>query len=213
MPRHDYHNLSPEGTCRVTIDSPRTDWRPLALTLALVTAAYAILYRFMPLDMKVFALWPFGAWALYAGARLKLWQALPIVLGVFALTDLALFAIYQYPPNHPFYICLVVSMLLGRGLLARSQSPWRIVGGAMGGYAFFFLISNFAAWLEPARPYYEPHTFATLLQAYGEGLEFLRMSPVQPLGDLIVSLGLFGAHAYLAKLYFPAESVALEAAR
>jgi Family of unknown function (DUF6580) len=191
----------------MTESRPNPDWRPLALTLACLTAAYAVLYRFMPLDVKAYALWPFGAWALYSGARLSARVALPLTIGVFALTDVVQYVVHNYPPNYVFYLCLAVTVLLGRGLLARSQAPWRIVVGAVGGYAFFFLVSNFAAWLGPARAYYKPHTFETLLQAYVEALEFLRMQPGQLDFGLILSFGLFGAHAYLAKAYFPAERV------
>ena len=74
-------------------------------------------------------------------------------------------------------------------------------------------MTNFAAWLEPALPEYSPRSLETLLLAYAKGLEFLRMQPGQLIGDLVLSLGLFGAHAYLAKAYFPAERVAMEGAR
>jgi hypothetical protein len=194
-------------------DARSTDWRPLALSLAILTAGYAVLYRLVPFDMRGYLLFPFGAWALYSGARLSLRVALPLTLGVFVLTDLILYRAAHYSPNYIFYLCLIVSVLIGRGLLMRSQAPWRIFTGALGGYAFFFLVSNFAAWLEPARPYYSPHTFDSLLRAYAEGLEFLRMQPGHLIGDLALSLGLFGLHAALAKAYFPAEQVVPETAR
>jgi hypothetical protein len=191
----------------MTDPRPTPDWRPLALTLASVTAAYAVLYRFMPLDLKAYALWPFGAWALYSGARLTTRVALPLTLGVFALTDVVQFVVHHYPPNYVFYLCLAVTVLVGRVLLARSQAAWRVVGGAVFGYAFFFLASNFAAWLEPAMEDYRPYSLQTLLLAYERGLQFVRMQPGQLDFGLILSFGLFGAHAYLAKAYFPAEQV------
>jgi hypothetical protein len=197
----------------MTDTRPTSDWRPLALTLALLTAAYAVFYRLVPFDTRAYLLWPFGAWAMYSGARLSTRVALPLTLGVFVLTDLILYKASAVPPNYIFYVCLGVSILIGRALLAHSQAPWRIATGAIGGYAFFFLVSNFFAWLEPARPYYQPHTFSTLLLAYKEGLEFVRMQPGHIIGDLVFSFGLFGAHAYLAKAYFPAERVAVEGVR
>lgn len=197
------------------MSEPRTqpDWRPLALTLAGLTAAYAVAYRLMPFDMRGYFLWPFGAWALYCGARLSPRAALALTFGTFALSDGLLYVGSQIEPNWIFYVCLGASVLAGRWLLGRSQAPWRVVAGSVGSYAFFFLLSNFAAWLGAAREYYRPHTLQSLLQAYGEGLAFLRMQPGQLVGDLVVGLGLFGAHAYLAKAYFPAERVAPEAAR
>ena len=197
----------------MTDPRPTPDWRPLALTLAILTAAYAIAYRLMPFDMRGYFLWPFGAWAMYSGARLTTRVAVPFVLGVFALSDVILYQGSHIPPNYVFYACLGASVLIGRGLLSRTQAPWRVAGGAIASYAFFFLVSNFAAWLEPALPEYSPRTLGTLLLAYEKGLEFLRMQPGHIVGDLVFSLALFGAHAYLAKAYFQAERVVVEVAQ
>ena len=199
---------------RMTDSRPTSDWRPLALTLAGLTAAYAVAYRLMPFDMRGYFLWPWGALAMYAGARLTARVALPLVLGMFLMSE---WVLYQghIPPNYIYYVCLGASMLIGRGLLAHSQSVWRIIAGGLMSYALFFLASNFVAWLEPAREYYRPYTLDSLLLAYREGLEFLRYQPghLVGLGDVLPSLLLFGAHAYLAKAYFPAERVVPEAAR
>ena len=70
------------------------------------------------------------------------------------------------------------------------------------------LVSNGAAWWEGALPEYSPHTLNTLLLAYYNGLAFLRMQPGQLDCGLVLSFGLFGAHAALARAYFPAERVA-----
>jgi hypothetical protein len=191
----------------MTDPRPSPDWRPLALSLTVLIAAYAVVYRLVPFDTRGFLLWPFGAFALYAGARLTARAAFPMTLGVIAFTDLILYAGNAVPPNYVLYPLLAVSLLIGRGLLARSESAWRIAAGCVSSYFLFFLVSNAAAWLEGARGYYEPHTFATLMQAYLEGLEFLRMQPGQLDFGLILGFGLFGLHAALAKAYFPAERV------
>lgn len=200
---------------RMTDRRPTPDWRPLALTLASLTAAYAVAYRLMPYDQSAYLLWPFGAWAMYAGARLTTRTAVPLVFGGFFLSDIILNVRGHVPPNYLFYLCLGVSLLIGRALLVRSQAIWRIVAGGLASYVFFFLVTNVAAWLEPALPEYSPHTVGTLLLALEKGLEFLRYRPghVLSLGDVLPSLVLFGAHGYLAKVYFPAERVVTEAAR
>jgi hypothetical protein len=198
---------------RMTDPRPTPDWRPLALTLFGLTAAYAVVYRLMPFEMRGYFLWPFGAWALYSGARLTTRVAVPLTLGVFFLSDAILYFGSHIPPNYVFYLCLGMSVLIGRALLRRTQNPVPIVGGALASYAFFFLVTNFAAWLEPALPEYSPRSLETLLLAYEKGLEFVRMQPGHLIGDLVLSLGLFGSHAYLARAYFPAERVAMEGAR
>jgi hypothetical protein len=106
-------------------------------------------------------------------------------------------------------------MLIGRALLTRSQAAWRIVAGGLVSYSFFFLSTNFTSWLEPAREYYRPYSFGTLMLCYREGLEFLRYMPghLFGLGDVLPGLILFGAHGYLAKQYFPAERVVAETAQ
>ena len=127
-----------------------TDWRPLALTLAGATALYAVVYRLMPLpDMRAFAPWPFFAWSLYAGARLSPRVALPLVLAVVGLTDLILYRVNHYPPTVAFYPCLALSVFLGWGLFRRSESLVGAAAASVCGYGIFFLVTNFAAWLEP----------------------------------------------------------------
>jgi hypothetical protein len=190
-----------------------TDWRPLALTLAAVTAAYAVVYRLMPFDLRAVAPWPFFAWAVYAGARLTPRVAVPLVLGVVGLTDVIRFVVHNDPPTHFFYPCLAVALFLGWGLLRRSDSLFGAAVTSVFGYAVYFVVTNFAAWLEPALPDYLPRSAGTLGLAYLKGLEFLRYVPGQLYGDLLFGAGLFAAHAYLAKLYFPAERVAAEGVR
>ena len=97
-------------------DRPTSDWRPLSLSLVAVMAIFAVLYRFLPFEMKALAPWPFAAWALYAGARLGLLGSLATTLTVFAATDCCMYVLNQYPPNALFYVCLIVYVVLGRGL-------------------------------------------------------------------------------------------------
>src|SRR4051794_5970306 len=87
----------------MTDPRPTPDWRPLALMLALVTAAYVFVYRLSPHDTKAYYLWPFGAFALYSGARLTARVAFPLTLAVFALTDLILYQVEHKSPNYVFY--------------------------------------------------------------------------------------------------------------
>lgn len=185
----------------------KSDWQPLALMLAAMLAGYAILFRLMPFETRAWALWPFGALALYCGARLSARVAIPLTLGVVAITDLLLYQWSHILPNYLFYVILGASVLLGRGLLGHSFAWWRIGVGSIASYALFFLVSNFVAWLEPALPQYQPRSLATLMLSYRNGLDFLRHQPGHLDCGLLLSFGAFGLHAYLAKVYFPAEQI------
>ncbi len=116
------------------------------------------------------------------------------------------------------YLCWMLFVLLGVSIRPALRRNWALgiasAGGAsVVGYALFFLLTNAAAWLGDARPEYEPHTFATLMRAYQEGLEFLRHRPGQVFGNPICVGLVFGAHALLARMYFPAERFGMERAR
>jgi len=196
----------------------KSDWQPLAIGLALVTAAYAVAYRFVPYEVQAFLLWPFGALALYSGARLRLWQAVLIVFLVHAGTDLTFYAMNSWAIPKSKYLSFGLFILLGvcaRPLLRKHwlMASLGLFSTSIVGYALFFLITNTAAWLANSRQYYEPHTFETLLQAYKEGLEFLRFRPGEVFGNPICVGLVFGAHAILARTFFSAERFGVEQSR
>jgi len=187
--------------------------KPLAWLLALLTAAYVVAFRVLPYDVTYWLLWPFTAFGLYAGARLKWWQSLGLVLGVQLATDAVLYAWHQWPASVGMYPTYVLVALLGRWLLHTSHAPVRVFVGTTVGYALFFLITNAIAWAENSVPEYREKNFDTLMLAYRKGLEFLKMRPMQAFGQYGMAALVFGAHAVLAKVWFPAEVVRPETAR
>lgn len=195
-----------------------TSARPLAIGIALATAIYAVVYRFVPYEAQAFLLWPFGALALYTGARLRLWQAVLIVFLVQAGTDLAFYAMNSWKIPMATYISFGLFVLLGvcvRPVLRKHWLPASLglFATSIVGYGLFFLITNTAAWIANSRQYYQPHTFETLMQAYGEGLEFLRMRPWQVFSNPICVGLVFGAHALLARTFFTSEQFGVEQSR
>jgi hypothetical protein len=203
--------------------SPMNDPRsphacPLTIGVAAITAVYAALYRFVPYEQQAFLLWPFGALALYAGARLRLWHALLLVFAVQVLTDVNFYFAKGYGISKTTYLSFGLFVLLGVAVRPVLRRHWATAAAGVGGasivgYVLFFLITNTAAWLGNARPYYEPHTFQTLMQAYAEGLEFLRTRPGEFIGNPLCVEVVFGAHALLARAYFPAEQFGAEGVR
>jgi hypothetical protein len=194
------------------------DWRPLALGLVLVTALYAVLYRFIPYDKQAYCLWPFCALTLYSGARLRWWHALAVVFAVMGATDMTFYLKTGFAPARTTYATFAA--LVGLGVLIRPFLQRNRVIAILGvgassviAYAIFFLATNTASWLGNALPEYSPHTFDTLMLSYRNGLEFIRSRPGEVFGSPICVGLVFGAHALLARAYFPAEKFGVEQAR
>jgi len=163
--------------------------RPLALTL---TAAGA-LARLAPHPWN-FA--PVGGTSLFAGARLRGWQAylLPIVL--MAVTDPL---VGGYGVATPFvYLSFLINVWIGRRL-RDSESPWRIAGAAVISSVQFFLVSNFGSWVG-----YYPHTWAGLTRCYALAIPYY--APTL-LSDLLTCGALFGLHAWLSRTVYTPERV------
>src|SRR5260370_10720634 len=159
---------------------PKSIWldgRPLACGLAVIAG----LLRLVPYPIYNFS--PIGALGVFGGARLKWWQALAIPLLVMALTDLALQKWQHKAPFDPFvYGSIAVSVLLGRVLLARTESPWRIGAVSLLASFQFYVITNFGAWgmdrYSPT-PMYTAH-WSRRPKCFPAGLAFYRTAP-QPL--------------------------------
>jgi hypothetical protein len=165
---------------------------------AIATLLSAAIRLFPSIKPPNFA--PPGALGLYGGARAPLWQALLMTLGAMAISDIGLKLILGYPWFNPWvYGGMVVYVVLGRLLLKKSRSAWRIGGASVLGGLLFFLITNFGVWAsgigKPNAMY--PPTAAGLLTSYVKGLPFLGFTVV---GDLGFAFVLFGAHAWLAHL-------------
>jgi hypothetical protein len=128
--------------------SPETQslgWFPVAMTVAIGSV------RLVPYVLPIPYPWnfaPVGAMSLYGGARLRLWQALTLPLALMVVTDSLIWLLKGYPPFDPWvYGSLAGTVLLGRLLLARTNSPWRIGAAAVLASAQFFLVTNFGVWM------------------------------------------------------------------
>ncbi|MCI0642131.1 MAG: hypothetical protein L0Y72_20945 [Gemmataceae bacterium] len=193
----------------------------LTTKLAIAFAATSTFLRLLP----TFLLWPFnlapvGGLALFNGARLRSWLAYALPLAVMVVTDCILWALFgrNYSPLHfsrPFvYGGFLVYVVLGRVLLSGTSRPLTIGGVAILGSLQFYLLTNFAAWLELSRgalPTYSPD-LPGLLHALAAGLPFYdRSFPIgflgfTVLGDLVFTAAFFAIHA-LATSEQPAAAV------
>jgi hypothetical protein len=188
--------------------------RPLASVLAIA----ACVLRLIPHPWNFT---PVGALGLFAGGRLRSWHAFVLPVGVMLASDVVLGFLrgreYLFHPlTAVVYGCFLLNVLLGR-LLCRAESPWRIGSVSLLASVLFFLITNFAQWAilgvnpesaEALQPGQYPYTFAGLLACYAAAVPFFQYTL---LGDLAYSAILFGTHAWLAQMRFPAERVRVPA--
>lgn len=172
--------------------------RPLALTLTV----FGALLRVLPHPPN-FA--PVGGTSLYAGARLRGWQAYLIPLAIMLVTDPLLAAIYGFKAfswmTPVIYACLMVNVWLGRTLRA-SESGTRIAATAFLGSLQFFVVTNLVMWM---RGTMYTHDAVGLMTCYAAALPFFGRTLIS---DVLYSGFLFTAHAYLSRKAFPAEVAA-----
>src|SRR5262245_34924541 len=202
----------------MTESRPTSEWSYPVVGVVIVTALYAVLYRLVPYHIQAYLLWPFGALALYTGSRLRICHALAILFAVQLATDLTFYFVNQWGIPKTTYLAWTLFVLLGVSVRPLLRQHWLTAAAGIGGasvigYAMFFLITNTAAWLGNARPEYEPHTFETLMEAYAQGLAFIRTRPGQVIGNPVCVGLVFGAHAALARAYKPAERFGTEQLR
>lgn len=157
--------------------------KPTALAISIGSIAVRLLPH--PGNMT-----PLGATALFGGAKIpRPWNYLAPLLILF-VTDLYLgfHALMPY-----VYGCFALSVWLSEKFLKKSVSTKKLVLLASTNAIIFFLVTNFAVWMEGQL--YAP-TFAGLIQSYVMGLPFLRNMLI---GDLGYTLGVFGLYALAEK--------------
>jgi hypothetical protein len=163
--------------------------RPLALSLTVLGAVL----RLMPHPPN-FA--PVGGMSLYAGARLRGWQAFALPLVLMAVTEPLRGG---YSVATPFvYLSFMISVWIGRRLQS-TESPMRIGAACLVCSAQFFVISNFGTFLS-----WYPHNWAGLAQCFTLAIPFFGRTLA---ADLLYSGVLFGLHAWLSRTVRTAERV------
>jgi hypothetical protein len=192
---------------------PRTSDFTLTLGYTLVLGVLAAVYRLAPyylLPENMHLFWnlaPVGALALFAGSRLRAAYAFCVPLGVMLVSDLLMIppltakGMSSFSWGTPLiYASFAVYVLIGRLIRAGEMSPLVIGGTALLGSLQFFLITNFAVWLNSSR---WPQTFNGLMECYVFALPFYRNTLA---GDLFFSGVIFALHAALAGALGPQKA-------
>ncbi len=121
--------------------------------LALVFFAMSVALRFAPHGVNFNAI---GALALFAGCYLSVTEGVLIALGAMALTDtlghwldFGSMGYYHRPTMFAVYFATALPSLLG-WLMRKLEVKWtNVFATAVASSTLFFLITNFAAWLDP----------------------------------------------------------------
>ena len=134
---------------------------------------------------------PLGGLALYAGARLPRRHAFGVPLASMAVSDLFIDFGTGRPVVTPIRIAVYGSfaaiVVLGR--LARAARPFSLAGWSVCGSVLFFLVTNFANWLQFDT---YPHTSAGLLLCYAAAVPWFWNTLT---ADLLGTSFLFGVGA------------------
>jgi hypothetical protein len=165
--------------------------KPLAIGLIVVGAL-----------VRVTQAWnfaPVGALSLFAGARLRGWQAYLVPLALMAVTDPLLGGYSVATPL--VYASFLINVWIGTRL-RQTENPLWIGSAALAGSVQFFLLTNFA-WFYPSAMY--PHTLAGVVACYAAGVPFFWRTMAS---DLFYSGVLFGLHAWLSRTVVRSERVA-----
>ena len=147
---------------------------------------------------------PVGALSLFAGARLRGWQAYLFPIALMAITDPFLGGYSAATPI--VYGSFLLSVWIGTHL-RNSENPLWIGGAAIAGAVQFFLVTNLAAWA--ALPQMYPRSLAGVMEAYTRGIPFFWRTLTS---DLLYSAVFFGLHAWLSRSVVRSERVAAQTA-
>jgi len=181
---------------------------PITLALGLFLGLGCAVLPLIPEPYRAYNFAAFGAVGLFVASRMGLIPGLMLALGSKLLSDVLNYAAHDFQDDYLPMASIVASLaiypVVGSALVRRTHNPLRIAGGAVFASVLFFLLTNFASWLNQALPY--PYTVAGLLDCYGQGIPFYRGTFF---GDLVCTGSLFAAHAVLARYYFPAERTAM----
>jgi hypothetical protein len=172
----------------------------LAWAGVLTAAAMPALFTVLPPAAQPWNVSVIGALSLFVAARLPFTQALLFILTAILAKDAVVFLALRMEPYPLSWVLFLGYAACGWAFLRTTAAPLKIGTVTLGASMLFFTVSNFASWLEQALPY--GYSFAGLIDCFAAGVPFYRGTLI---GDVVFSAGLFGTHAVLSEMYYPAE--------
>jgi hypothetical protein len=166
-------------------------------------SAVILLLSLSRLAITIPNLEPIGAAALFGGALLSsklLKYIIPLVALFIGDLIIALiapsFSAHLFSPTFiAIYIAFMATVLVGQKLIGQNPKMKNVLGGAVLSSIVFFLVTNFAVWIDPTFALY-PKNAAGLGACYIAGLPFYKMTLVS---NVVLSAVVFGAYAYYRK--------------
>jgi hypothetical protein len=138
---------------------------------------------------------PLGGSCLFAGSRVPGWMAYFLPLAVMAITD-PFVGGYSWS-SIAIYACFMLNVLIGRTMV-RKVTAVRVGAAAFLCSAQFFVLTNFATWVEGAvknSPWHHAG-FSGLMLTYELGLPFWGRTLA---GDLLFSAAIFAMYELLVR--------------
>ncbi len=157
----------------------------------------ALIMRFVPHAYNVAG---FAALALFAGCYLNIWQGMVIAFGAVALSDvigqwwqLPGMGFYTKETMFAVYLATALPSVIGWAL---KKADWRITAGAGSilSAIVFFVVTNFAAWLDPIMKY--PQTAEGLINCYVAAVPFIGGTLV---GTFLYAYAFFASYRWLSR--------------
>jgi hypothetical protein len=140
---------------------------------------------------------PVGGTSLYAGARLRGWQAYLVPLVLMAVTDSLLTLLYGYPlvgaVTPVIYGAFLVNVWIGKRFLVRVNAR-RVAAASALCTVQFFVLTNLGVWMLGN---WYPHTITGLIACFAAALPFLGGTMVGDLAYAGVFFGLDGLAGWL----------------
>ena len=195
------------GAAPASSQETTTTRRPLALTLAILGAVAGGLVRLVPHSWNLSP--SYGA-ELFAGARLRAWQAFALALSTRAVVDVIIFCTpfrgqedssWYYLTIMPWvYLSIALNVCLGR-FVRNTEVAWKLGALTLVASLQFFVVTNFGSWL--GSPLY-PKTVAGLIECFVAAIPWFTPSLISYIVFVPV---LFGAYAALSRSLFPRERI------
>lgn len=166
-------------------------------------SAIILLLSLSRLAISIPNLEPIGAAALFGGALLSskyLKYLIPLValfIGDLIIASLApTFSAHLFSPTFiAIYLAFIGAVVVGQKVIGKHPKAKTVVGGAILSSVIFFLVTNFAVWMDPTFALY-PKNLAGLSACYIAALPFYKMTL---LSHVLFSSIAFGGYALYRK--------------